>query len=201
VKLGRLDRRTLALLGAATLLAIILRFSLSEEKGPRLVAAPDSIPAAEGHLAKVRQLAATLPQREQALKALSAGLAEREKGVIQADTLAQAQAQLVQIVRRLTGAQTPPIEIRSVEIGQARPLGEQYGEIWVPLSFECRIEQLVQLLADMTAQPELLAVSELRISAVNQLDKKKDKTINVRLTFSGVVPRRLAPEKRGPGLL
>ena len=72
-----------------------------------------------------------------------AELAAREKGVIQADTLAQAQAQLVQIVRRLTNAQRPPIEIRSVEIGQARLLGEQYGEIWVPMSFECRIEQLV----------------------------------------------------------
>ncbi len=126
-----------------------------------------------------------------------AELATREKGVIQADTLAQAQAQLVQIVRRLTSAQTPPIEVRSVEIGQARPLGEQYGEIWVPMSFECRIEQLVNLLADMTAQPELIATSELRVSAANQTDK----TINVRLIISGVVPRKLVPEKRGLGLL
>ena len=75
-------------------------------------------------------------------------LAEREKGVIQAETLPQAQAQLMQVVRRIPAAQAPPIEIRSVEVGQARPLGDDYGEISVPMSFECRIEQLVNLLAD-----------------------------------------------------
>jgi hypothetical protein len=191
------QRRALAALAAAVLLFLILRFSLPDPDVPSVEAAPDSIPRGESRLSKVRQRAATLPAREQALKVLMAELATREKGVIQADTLAQAQAQLVQIVRRLTSAQTPPIELRSVEIGQARPLGEQYGEIWVPLSFECRIEQLVNLLADMTAQPELIATSELRVSVASQTDKTK----TVRLIVSGVVPRKLVPEKRGLGLL
>jgi hypothetical protein len=195
--LQRCERRALAALAAAVALILILRFSLSDPDKPSVEAAPDSISRAESRLSKVRKRAATLPAREQALQVLRAELATREKGVIQADTLAQAQAQLVQIVRRLTSAQTPPIEVRSVEIGQARPLGEQYGEIWVPISFECRIEQLVNLLADMTAQPELIATSELRVSAANQ----KDKTITVRLIVSGVVPRKLVPEKRGLGLL
>lgn len=191
------QRRALLALAAAVALILILRFSLPDPDKPPVQAAPDSISRAESRLVKVRQRAATLPAREQALKVLMADLAAREKGVIQADTLAQAQAQLVQIVRRLTSAQTPPIEIRSVEIGQARPLSEQYGEIWVPLSFECRIEQLVNLLADMTAQPELIATGDLRISAARPVHK----TITVRLIVSGLVPRRLAPGKRGPGLL
>ena len=195
--LKRRDRWALLALAAAVLLVFILRFSLSEGQAPQLVTAPDSIPKAEKRLSKERQLAAVLPAREQALKVLSAELAEREKGVIQADTLAQAQAQLVQIMRRVTSAQSPPIEIRSTEVGQARPLGEQYGEIWVPLSFECRIDQLVNLLADLTAQPELIATSELRVSMANQ----KYKTINVRLILSGVVPRKLVPARQGPGLL
>jgi hypothetical protein len=195
--LQKRERRALVVLAAGVLLILVLRFSLSEPAAPTVGAAPESIPQAEGRLAKVRQRAATLPAREQALKVLMAELATREKGVIRADTLAQAQAQLVQIVRRLTSAQTPPIEVRSVEIGQARPLGEQYGEIWVPMSFECRIEQLVNLLADMTAQPELIATSELRVSMASQ----EAKTISVRLIISGVVPRKLVPEKRGLGLL
>ena len=191
------QRRALAALAAAVALILILHFSLTDPDAPPVEAAPDSISRAESRLNKVRQRAATLPAREQALKVLRAELATREKGVIQADTLAQAQAQLAQIVRRLTSAQTPPIEIRSVEIGQAKPLGEQYGEIWVPVSFECRIEQLVNLLADLTAQPELIATSELRVTASGQLDK----SMNVRLIISGVVPRKLVPEKRGLGLL
>ena len=191
------QRRALVVLAAAVALMLILRFSLPDPDAPTVEAAPDSISRAESRLNKVRQRAATLPAREQALKVLMAELATREKGVIQADTLAQAQAQLVQMVRRLTSAQAPPIEVRQIEIGQARPLGEQYGEIWVPISFECRIEQLVNLLADATAQPELLAVSGLRINAGNP----KEKTINVRLTLAGVVPRRLVPEKKGGGLL
>ena len=191
------QRRALVVLAAAVALMLILRFSLPDPDAPTVEAAPDSISRAESRLNKVRQRAATLPAREQALKVLMAELATREKGVIQADTLAQAQAQLVQMVRRLTSAQAPPIEVRQIEIGQARPLGEQYGEIWVPISFECRIEQLVNLLADMTAQPELIATSELRVSAASQTDK----TITVRLIISGIVPRKLVPEKRGLGLL
>lgn len=191
------QRRALAALAAAVLLILILRLTLPDPDKPSVAAAPDSISRSESRLNRVRQRAATLPAREQALKVLMAELAAREKGVIQADTLAQAQAQLVQIVRRLTSSQTPPIEARSVEIGQARPLSEQYGEILVPISFECRIEQLVNLLADMTAQPELIATSELRVLMASQ----KDKTINVRLIISGLVPRKLVPEKRGLGLL
>jgi hypothetical protein len=191
------ERRVLLAGAAALVLVLILRFSLPQPDAAPVVAAPNSVSTAARRLAKVRQLAATLPAGEQSLKALSAELATREKGVIRADTPAQAQAQLVQIVRRLTSAQTPPIEIRSVELGQARPLGEQYGEIWVPVSFECRIEQLVNLLADITMQPELIATSELRVSASGQ----PDKSMNVRLIISGVVPRKLVPEKRGLGLL
>jgi hypothetical protein len=191
------QRRALAALAAGVALILILRFSLPDPDKPSVKAAPNSISRAESRLNRVRQRAATLPAREQALKVLTAELATREKGMIQADTLAQAQAQLVQIVRRLTNAQTPPIEVRSVEIGQARLLGEQYGEMWVPISFECRIEQLVNLLADITAQPELIATNELRVLAASQANK----TITVRLIVSGLVPRKLVPEKRGLGVL
>ena len=96
-------------------------------------------------------MASTVPAREQALKVAMGDLAERAKGVIQTETLPQAQAQLVQAARTLAAAQSPPIEIRNVEVGQARPLGDDYGEIPVPMSFECRIEQLVNLLADISA--------------------------------------------------
>ena len=187
------DKRALAILAAAGLLIIILRFGLSEEAQTRVVAPSDSVAKAEKRLAKLRQLVASLPAREQDLRVVSADLAEREKGVIQAETAAQAQAQLLQVLRLQAGAQTPPIELRTAEMGQVRPLGDHYGEISLPVTFECRIEQLLNLLADVAAQPEILTTSELRIS----LASAKDKTVNVRLTVSGVAPRRLVPERKG----
>jgi hypothetical protein len=97
----------------------------------------------------------------------------------------------------LAAAQAPPIDIRSAEVGKTQPLGDSYGEVTIPVSFVCRIDQLVNLLADITAQPELLAAGGLRITAGDA----KDKTVNVRLTLSAVVPKKLVPAKLRTGLL
>jgi len=55
----------------------------------------------------------------------------------------------------------------------------------------------VNLLADLTAQPELVAPADLRISAGD----RRRKTMQVRLTVAGVVPRALVPEKKGGPVL
>lgn len=194
---GQRNRRALLALGGAAIVWVVLWLVLPADPQPALVGAVDSIPAAAKRLSKVRQLAATLPAEDRLQKAAAAQLAAREKGMLQADTPAQAQAQLVQIMRRLGAAQEPPIDMRSAEVGKTQPLGDSYGEVAIPVSFTCRIDQLVNFLADVTAQPELLAAGGLRITPGND----KEKTVNVRLTLSAVAPRRLVPEKRGTGLL
>lgn len=197
MKISSRDRRALLLLGVALIAVLVVELVVRGREGSVAAAPADSAALAVKRLARLRQAAQSLPAREQALDEANRELAEREKAVIQADTLPQAQARLMEIARKLASAQSPPIDIRSAEVGQPRPLGEDYAEITVPLSFECRIEQLVNLLADVSAQPELVAVGNLRVATARQ----PDKTINVRLTLAGVVPRRLAPEKKGPGLL
>ena len=87
------------------------------------------------------------------------------------------------------------VEIRATEIGPVRPLGDAYGEAFVSVQVECRIDQLVNMLAAIPAQPELVATSDLRVISTNA----KDKAVGVRLTLSGIVPRRLVPEKSKPG--
>jgi hypothetical protein len=139
----------------------------------------------------LRESAATVPAKENVYKKVSADLALREKGIIQADTAAQAQAVLIQLIRRLGAAETPPIDIRSTELNPIRPFGESYGEASVAVQIECRIDQLVNLLASLETQPELVATSDLRVLSSNA----KEKTVGVRLTITGVVPRRLVPEK------
>jgi hypothetical protein len=89
----------------------------------------------------------------------------------------------------------PPVEIRATELGGVRALGDAYGEAVVAVQIDCRIDQLVNILAALPSQPELLATSDLRVVSANA----KEKTVGVRLTVSGVVPRRLVPEKKNGG--
>ena len=88
------------------------------------------------------------------------------------------------------------IDARGGEFGPVRPLGQDYGEVSVAVSFECGIDQFVNMLAGLTSQNALLATSEMRITAANP----KNKTVNVRLTLSGVIPRKLVPEQKGSSL-
>jgi hypothetical protein len=88
---------------------------------------------------------------------------------------------------------TEGLEVRGGEFPEVRALGEEYGEAAVSVNFECRIEQLVNFLAALTKEPELLATNEVRVSSGNP----KEKTVGVRLTLAGVVPRNLVPVKKG----
>jgi hypothetical protein len=186
------DRRAIAWLAVAVLVGLVAYFWPASD-GAAAVVAPvgDPVTLAETRLARLRETAATVPAKEEVFKKVSADLAVREKGMIQADTAAQAQAQLIQIVRRLGAAENPVIEIRSTELNPIRPFGDSYGEASVAVQIECRIDQLVNLLASLETQPELVATSDLRVLSSNA----KEKTVAVRVTVSGVVPRRLVPEK------
>lgn len=187
------DRRALSMLAVSGVLTLGWWLSTSDDKGTEVVAAADSVPMAEKRLAKLRQTAAAVPGREEALKKVKLELASREAGVLRADTAQQAQAQLMQILTKLGRAQQPPIGIRGSEIGQIKSLSSDYGEVAVSVSFDCRVEQLVNLLADISAQKELIATNEIRIGNAHP----KEKTMPVRLTVTGVVPRKLIPDKKG----
>jgi hypothetical protein len=187
------EKRALAVLGAAAALLVLLALVLPGRGEPASVAVREPIPEAEKRLARLRRLAAGVPGKQELLKHVSAELAQREKGIIQADTGAQALAQLMELLRRVARAQGPPLEIKTAELGQIARLGDDYGEAQLSVTFECRIEELLNLLADLTKQPEIVATREIRVATSNS----KEKTLNVRLTVSGVVARRLAPEKKG----
>jgi hypothetical protein len=178
--------------GAVSLvLGLIVRF-WPEDSAPAAPAAPaDTIPAAERRLANLRSIVATVPGKEEVLKKVNAELATRERGLLIADTAAQAQAQLIQIFREIGRTENPPVEIRSTESFALRPLGNAYGEASVTFGIDCRVDQLVNMLAGIAARPELVATTDLRIGASNP----KEKTVAVHLTISGVVPRKLVPEK------
>lgn len=190
----RLDRRQRAYAAFAALaLAAGLVIRFWPEPAPAVVApVADNVEFAEKKLAKLREEAATVPSREEILKKVTAELAVREKGLINADTAPQAQAQLLQIIRDLGRAESPVVEIRSTELPPVRPLGDAYGEASVSVQVDCRIDQLLNILAGLAARPELVSTSGLRITSTDA----KDKMLGVHLTISGVVPRKLVPGKR-----
>jgi hypothetical protein len=191
---GTLDRRTILVLVGGLLLILVLRFGVYGERQTQVVAPSESIPAAEKRLERLRQIAATVPGKEAVLKRASAELETREKGILKADTAAQAQAQLLNVIHTVAAANG--IDARGAEGFPApKPLAADYGEVSVPVTFTCGIDQLVNFLAALANESEILATNQIQVTGGN--DKKKN--LQVRLNLSGVVPRKLVPEKKGVG--
>lgn len=192
------DRRALIIWGAAMLLGgIYYWFSNSTSSSGAGSAKADvpveSIDRMEKRLAAVRKQAATLPGKQAVLKQVSGELAVRERNLVPGDTAEQAQAQLLQIVKRVAQQQTPPIEVGQVELGRPRSFGSAYGQVSVSITTTCRIEDLVNFLAALSAQPEMVATEEIRFGA----SQPKKKTMPIRLTVSGLVAKRLVPKEKG----
>jgi hypothetical protein len=198
VTLQQRDKRALMGLGVvAGMILVWYATSPDDSPAPQVVAATNNIPLAERRLARLRQVSAAVPGRQQILDQVQGELLIREAGLISAETAAQAQAKLAEILQRIGRAQSPPLDFRGVENGPVRALGDHYGEVLLSLSFEGGIEQVINLLADITAQKELIATSEIRFGQAHP----KQKTVPVRLTVSGVVRRELVPQRKGPGAI
>jgi Type II secretion system (T2SS), protein M subtype b len=191
------DRRALIILGCALVAGGLLYWYSNSAPSPtdssvKFSAPVDSVDRSEKRLAMLRRQAATLPGKEAVLKQVSLELAQREKGLIPGDTAEQAQAQLLQIVKRVAQQQTPPLDVGQVELGRPKPFGTAYGQVSVSITVTCRIEELVNYLAALSAQPELTATEEIRFGTSHP----KQKTMPIRLTVSGLVARRLVPDRK-----
>lgn len=189
------DRRALILLAVGLAAAAVLRFAFSDNSTASVSLVPanvsqNSIELARQRLTRLRQVAAMLPAREAAMKQTASDLANRERGIIQADTAPQAQAALLEIARRV--GKNDQIDVRGGDFGAPRPFGD-YGLVYATITFECHIEQLVNFLADLSREPELVVPSEERMASGNP----KEKTMTVRMVLAGVVAKKLAPEKKG----
>jgi hypothetical protein len=192
------DRRALIILGVALLAGGLIYWlsnstpSTSSESA-KVTSPVDSIDRAQKRLVTLRKQAATLAGKQAVLQQASGELGEREKGLLPGDTADQAQAQLLQVIKRVAKQQTPPLEMGQIELGRPRSYGSAYGQVSVSITLTCRIDELVNFLAALGAQPELTATEEIRFGASHP----KQKTMPVRLTVSGLVARRLIPQQKG----
>ena len=154
----------------------------------------EEIELAQKRLLRLKQIGATLPAKRDFAKRVADEVNGRERGLIPGETAAQAQAQLSQVLRRVGRLQMPALELRTVDVGLVRPLGEDYGEVAVTVAFEGQIDQLVNLLTDLTRQSEILATNDLRIASTSE----KKKSLRVSLSVSGVTARALVPNLKKP---
>jgi hypothetical protein len=193
-QLSERDRRALKVLGAAVGIFGVVFGAIWywPQSSPGNVGAGGTVPQAEKRLKSLRRLAGGVPAREEIDRRFSGELAKREKGLINAETTAQAQAQLLQIVRKVGQAQTPPLQVSGSEFSPVKPFGSAYGEVTVTISAECGIEQILNFMADLANQKELIATSSLQLGQAHP----KKKTLPVRMTISGLVPKKLVPEKK-----
>jgi hypothetical protein len=190
VTLNAKDRRALSWLGVAVVLTLAFQFWPQPGTETERGGAPTA-EQSEQRLERLRKKVAEVPGREEARGRVAKVLAEREKGLIQAETAAQAQAQMLQIVRRIAKQQTPPLDIRSIDPTPPRAFGDHYGEVAATVVMEARVDQVVNLLADLGNQPELIATSDVQFGQAAQ----KEKRMQVRLVIAGLVPKKLVPAK------
>lgn len=145
----------------------------------------------EVRLDKLQAIAAGLPMAKTSNRQAKATLASREAGLIDASDDKLAQEKLLNILEKLAQAQSPPLAIHAKELGRSRAIGN-YGKVSVTIVTSCRIEQLVNFVSDLSAQPEAVATEELHIYGVNP----ESKQMQVRLTIGGLVSAKLLPKSK-----
>lgn len=187
------DKRALQYLAGALVLSGIYFFWPSDLHAPS-AAGEDSVQTSEQRLARLKDIAASAPAKQDVLKKVSAELATREEGLIKADSVQQAGALVATIVRELLNAEG--LDSRSMEFGAIEAYGDAYGLAPVTIQIECHVEQLINLMAAMEARKELLSTRDLQIQASNPMQK----TIRVRMTVVGVIPQSLVPKNAKKGV-
>ncbi len=189
---GSLDKRSALGLAAGVALIVILRLVLGGDSSSATVAPSETRAQAEARLQHVRQIVATVPGKETVMKQAAASVDTLEKGIFKAATEAQAQAQILEMVNNV--AKANGVQSRGLDESHSKPVSADYAEITVTVSFACDIVQLVNLLAGLADQDQILATNGIHISG--GADKKK--ILQVRLSVAGLVPRKLlAQEKKG----
>jgi hypothetical protein len=187
------DRRALVALAVAGVAGAIYLLTSSSGSTYTAQVVPMNSTQLRQRLTLLRQTAAVLPAREVVLKQATADLADRERGIIQAGTAAEAQSELLQTAQRL--GKSNGLEVRSSDFATPKVFGD-YGIVYATVSFDCHIEQLLNFLADLTHEPELIVPAEDHISASGNA---KDKMMTVRMVLAGVVAKKLIPEKKALG--
>jgi hypothetical protein len=94
---------------------------------------------------------------------------------------------LLQTLKDAASERQPPLELKQIELPAPRLFSDAYGEVAVSVSIQCGIDELLNLVAELTANPQIIATDDISLVTANQ----DLKTLQVRLTVTGLVHRTL----------
>lgn len=183
------DKKALAFAGIAIALYAAAQFAVFP-LWDTLQERRDNLPIVERKLEKYHAVVRTAELRRAEAASVETRLQEAEKGLLTSETASLASAELQQLAKQLTAAES--IDIRSNNFLPAKPAGGEYVQIPLGLQFQCRLDQLVNLLTDFSGHQKRLAVSRLNIQTFGG----KDKQIIVGMELSGFM-RAEAPKTSG----
>jgi hypothetical protein len=189
-KLSRRDRVALGVGVGAAALFLLLNFGvlpLLEGLG----ASPEAVQQKESELRREKQLLAEEETEKTRLSAARERLKGLEAGLLESSSPSLANAEWQRLVRQL--AESKGIELGSSELLRTQDLGSGYSLVTGQAQFRCRLDQLVDFLADLAASSRLLSVTGLSVFA-SQSDSQG--RISVQLTI-GAAARTVKQAKDG----
>jgi Type II secretion system (T2SS), protein M subtype b len=187
-RLSRRDRSALKIGGIAAALILLVKFGVFPLLD-HLAGAGDRVEQKAVILQRDERLIAEGGAAEARLARAQMELKDLEAGLLASSSDSLASAEWQQLIREL--ADSKGIEIGSSEVVRVENLGRQYGLVVGQMSFRCRIDQLVDLLAAIATSPKLLSVR--RMSIIGRQGDPKQR-LDVALTIAA--PLRL-PQPAG----
>ena len=189
MKFAEKDKKALLIAGIAIALYAAAQFAVFP-LWDTLQERRENLPIVERKLEKYHAVVRTAELRRAEAASVETRLQEAERRLLTSETAALASAELQQLANQLTAAES--ISIRSNQFLPAKPVGSEYIQIPVVLQFQCRLDQLVNLLTDFSGHQKHLAVSRLNIQTLGG----KDKQVTVGMELSGFM-RAEVPKTSG----
>jgi hypothetical protein len=186
------DKRALQLGAMALTLWVVLRFVVFPA-WDRWQQERAELPLRETALVKYRQALAGFSADQRTAQALQDRLRQTESGLLESTTAALAAAEFQDWVRQATARHD--IALQSSQFLAVRPQPEGYAQVPLGLQFQCRLDQLVNFLAELRTGARLVAVPRLQIQSTGN---PAERTITVSMTVAGVIRSQAAPQNPSP---
>jgi hypothetical protein len=187
MQLGQRDKMALAVAGIAVALFAMFDFAIFPV-WDSLQQKRTALPVQEKKLEKYREVARTAGIRNAEVISVEARLWDAEAGLLASKTSALASAELQELMKQLTAAQS--IEVRSSEFLPTKPLNPEFMQVPLGVQFQCRLDQLVNLLRELRGSTKFLSVPRLQIQSTGS----KEKLVNVSMQIAGIM--RVEPPQK-----
>jgi hypothetical protein len=141
----------------------------------------ENIPMQEKKLGKYKEVVASVPLRTSEASKVEALLHTAERGLLESKTASLASAELQDLLKQI--AMTQSIDFRSSDFLPVKAISADYAEVPIGLQFQCKVDQLANLMRELSIHTKYLRVVRLTIQGASG----KEKNIVVGLQVAGMM--------------